>query len=83
MFAAMAISLFNTPESIATPCSVKAKGGADVFLLDDITKCDVMFFAVSSMSKSVRGTRPIGTPGAGQGAWGKKLVNRSYGNTFC
>jgi hypothetical protein len=42
-----------------------------------------MFFAVSSMSKSVRGTRPIGTPGAGQGAWGKKLVNRSYGNTFC
>ena len=35
-----AISLFRTPESMATPCSVKAKGGADVFLFDAVTNCD-------------------------------------------
>ena len=40
MFAAMAMSLFNTPKSIATPCSVKAKGGADVGLVDVVTNCD-------------------------------------------
>ena len=40
MLAAMATSLFNRPDSMATPCSVKAKGGADVFLLDAVTNCD-------------------------------------------
>ena len=29
-----------TPESMATPCSVKAKGGADFGLFDVITNCD-------------------------------------------
>jgi hypothetical protein len=40
MFAAMATSLLSRPYSIATPCSVKAKGSADFGLFDVITICD-------------------------------------------
>ena len=40
MFAAMATSLLSRPDSIATPCSVKAKGSADFGLFDVITICD-------------------------------------------
>ena len=43
MFAEIATSLFKRPESMATPCSVKAKGGAEAFLFDDITNCDIIF----------------------------------------
>ncbi len=40
--AAMATSLFSSPDSMATPCSVKAKGGADAILFNDITICDII-----------------------------------------
>ena len=39
----LAVSLAQA--AMATPCSVKAKGGADAFLFDDITICDLEHFA--------------------------------------
>ena len=54
MFAAMAISLFRTPESMATPCSVKAKGGADVGLVDVVTFCDDIFRTSSAVNRNIK-----------------------------
>jgi len=54
MFASMAISLRSTPESIAMPCSVKAKGGAEFFLFDDITNCDIISLTSSADSWNIK-----------------------------
>lgn len=45
MFTKIALSLLSTLESIATPCSVKTKGGflIPIFSLLDITICDFQF----------------------------------------
>ena len=37
-------------ESMATPCSVKAKGGAEYFLFDDITNCDDISLTSSTVN---------------------------------
>ena len=39
-------------ESMATPCSVKAKGGAESFLFDDITNCDDISLTSSTVNWS-------------------------------
>jgi hypothetical protein len=56
MFTAMAISLFNTLESIATPSSVNAIGGLRSPILSelDITICDVQFFISAGVSWNMK-----------------------------
>ena len=54
MLAAIAIGLFSTLASMATPCPVKAKGGEDIFLFDDITDCDIIFWTSSSVSRNMK-----------------------------
>ncbi len=43
-----------TPESMATPCSVKAKGGADTFLFDAVTNCDRFSRTSSAVSWNMK-----------------------------
>ena len=52
--AAMATSLFYNPESIATPCSVKAYGRADLGLFDVITICDESVIHSSSVNWNIK-----------------------------
>ena len=54
MLAAIATSLFSKPESMATPCSVKAKGGAESFLLDDIIICDDILRTSSTVNWNIK-----------------------------
>ena len=54
MFTAMEISLFRTPESMATLCSIKAKGGADTFLFDAVTNCDRLFRTSSAVNWNMK-----------------------------
>ena len=54
MLAAMATSLFYNPESIATPCSVKAYGRADLGLFDVITICDESVIHSSSVNWNIK-----------------------------
>ena len=54
MLAATAIGLFSTLASMATPCSVKAKGGVEVFLFDDITNCDIIFWTSSPVRRNIK-----------------------------
>ena len=50
ILAAMATSLFNKPESMATPCSVNAYGRADLGLFDVITICDIILTSSALLS---------------------------------
>gem|GEM_PF-2752773 len=54
MLAATAIGLFSTLASMATPCSVKAKGGAEVFLFNAVTICDRMFSTSSAVNRNIK-----------------------------
>ena len=54
MFAAMATSLLSRPDSIATPCSVKAKGSADFGLFDVITICDELAAHSSEVNWNIK-----------------------------
>ena len=54
MLAAIATSLFSKPESIATPCSVKAKGGVEVFLFDAVTKRDRILRNSSTVNWNIK-----------------------------
>ena len=51
---ATAIGLFSTLASMATPCSVNAKGGAEVFLFDAITICDRIFRTSAPVSWNMK-----------------------------
>jgi hypothetical protein len=54
MLAATAIGLFSTLASMATPCSAKAKGGAEVFLFDAVTICDLIFSTSSAVNRNIK-----------------------------
>ncbi len=54
MLAVIATSLFNKPDSIATPCSVKAKGGAEVFRFNPVTKCDRITWYSSTLNWNIK-----------------------------
>ena len=55
----MAVSLFNTAESIATPCSVKQNGGwRNPFLSElEVTNCDLQSASSSKVSRPEIGLR--------------------------
>ena len=54
MSAEIATSLFNKPDNIATPCSVKAKGGADVFRFNPVTFCDRITWYSSALNWNIK-----------------------------
>jgi hypothetical protein len=51
----MARLLFRTLESMATPCSVKARTLFEYLMPEDVTVCDIPLEAISKMHLTVDG----------------------------